>query len=186
MPLKRREFLKGLPVLLLSGGILTGCGKERKRGVEFQCMEAVYYDEKVLEKFCDTVVPGSSSDPDGIVGAVDTCALNLMFDESLMFKKVAPIIAFMIDEKAKVLYGKGFVHLNLDERTEVVKVLQSEFPLINLVMKFVKSAFYAGGYSSEGWKWMGYPGPNRGYFNDPQFSFWGPVCKEKTKDGNMP
>lgn len=186
MPVNRREFLKGLSIFFLGGGIFNGCGKERKMRFEFQCLEADSYDEKILEKFCDTIIPGSSSDPEGIPGAVETCALNFMYDESLMFKKFAPLVAFIIDGKAKILYGRGFIQLSLDERTEVVKILQQEFPLLNLVMKFVKSAFYAGGYSDEGWKYMGYPGPNKGYFNDPQFSFWGPVCREKTEDGNMP
>lgn len=169
----------------LSALLFGKCGSEKIVEFAVQCLNPEEWHQKVLHAFCDTIVPGRNSDPEGSPGAIDVCALNLLYDDSLMFKKVAPLFAEIIEGRAREIYGRSFIHLSLQEREEVIEVCLEEQPLLILVIRLIKSAFYAGGYSSEGMKYMGYPGPNYGYFNDPEFSFRKPVSREKTEDGNM-
>ncbi len=184
--LTRRDLLRTLSLSALSALISGRCGDEKAFEFTLHCLNPEKGHQKILHAFCDAVIPGRNSDPEGSPGAVDVCSLNLLYDDSFMFKKIAPLIAEMIDRKATRIYRTSFWNLSLEKREKVIKEVLEEFPLLILVIKLVKSAFYAGGFSTEGLEYMGYPGSNSGYFNDPQFSFRKPVSREKTKDGNMP
>ncbi len=186
MGITRREFNRLLPAALLSVALLEGCGESRQKKFAPQCLSPSTEDQKILCRFCEAVIPGPREDPTGAPGALEVCAQNFMYDDSLMFRKIAPTVSFMLEQKARKIYGKSFTALTLQECTEVILAVEEEFPQLTLVIRFVKTAFYAGGLSNAGWKYMGYRGPNMGYFNDPQFTFGRPVCRERTSDGIMP
>ena len=185
MGITRRKFNRLLyfTMFSLASG---GCTLWEEEESPSQCITPFTEDQKILFRFCEAVVPGKSEDPEDSPGAPEVCAMNYMYDDSLLFRKIAPTVSFLLEQKSRKLFKKSFINLGLDERIEVILAVKEEFPQIILLIRFVKSAFYGGGYSDVGWRYMGYNGPNLGYFNDPQFSFRRPVGRELTQDGNMP
>ncbi len=154
--------------------------------VKGACAEAVTADEKTVAAIVDTVVPGPASDPDGYPGALDTCAFNLIYDEFYPFVSALPFLLALVNKKSDNKYGKTFEELDLVKRTQVLKESESAVPLMRLAYRFIRSAFYAANYNMVGAKHFGWPGPNLGYTEHKDFSFGKAICKEMTKDGNLP
>ena len=150
------------------------------------CAQAMTADEKTVAAIVDTVVPGPASDPDGYPGALDTCALNLIYDEFYPFVSALPFLLALVNKKADNTYGVKFVELDLVKRTAVLKESESALPLMRLAYRFIRSAFYAANYNMVGAQHFGWPGPNLGYTEHADFTFNKAVSKELTKDGNLP
>ena len=154
--------------------------------LEGACAQAITDDEKTVAAVVDTVVPGPASDPDGYPGALDTCALNLIYDEFYPFVSALPFLLALVNKKAHNKYGVKFIELDLVKRTAVLKESESALPLMRLAYRFIRSAFYAANYNMVGAKHFGWPGPNLGYAEHKDFTFGKAVSKELTKDGNLP
>ena len=154
--------------------------------VKGACAVAVTDDEKTVAAIVDTVVPGPASDPDGYPGALDTCALNLIYDEFYPFVSALPFLLALVDKKADNKYGVKFVQLDLVKRTEILRASESALPLMRLAYRFIRSAFYGAAYTMRGTEYMGWPGPNLGYLDHPELSFREALADELTDDGNLP
>ncbi len=154
--------------------------------VKGACAQPVSDEEKTVAAVVDTVVPGPESDPDGYPGALDSCALNLIYDEFYPFVSALPFLLAMVNKKADNKYSVKFVALDLAKRTEILKEAEDALPLMRLAYRFIRSAFYAANYNMVGAKHFGWPGPNLGYVEHADFTFGRAVSKELTKDGNLP
>jgi hypothetical protein len=198
-PLDRREFLDllralglGLP---LSSAALAACAEGVRRDLartfpdlppQAACRTPGSAAEKTLLAFVDAVVPGRESDPTGEPGAVEACALNVLFDPALPFAGITGIFVSALDSVAQGSYGRPFAELDLDSRTRALVEAESRLPVLGYAFKFVRAAFYVGLYNHVGPDLLGYPGGNLGYLADPDFSLRRPVGRERTSDGNMP
>lgn len=184
--LSRREFIirigKYSLVLALP---LPGCGSQAKTEVAPACRAALTHEEKTFAALADTTVPGRETDPSGAPGAVEACALNLVYDEKMPILQVAPLLVGLLDGAARDLYQRDFVDLNLEERTQTVLESEKRLPLLGYLLKLIRAAFYGGYFSDIGLKYLGYPGPNLGYVN-LGFSFGEKMSEELTTDGNLP
>lgn len=142
--------------------------------------------EKTLAAVVDTVVPGPSTDPDGAPGGLEACALNLLFDDFYPFRANAAALSALIDLEASADYGKKFVECSYKQRVQVLRKAEEGMPILRLVYKAIRSAFYGGAYNGVGLTYLAYPGPNLGYRHVPASSFRKPVCRELTETGWMP
>ena len=193
----RRSFL--LSVGLLSSGLLTGLGvaswKEKlglsttgTKGAPY-CRKPRTHEEETMEAVAATIIPGPEVDPDGIVGAVEVCALNVVYDPTFYIKPLIPLLVKDLDFWSLFGHGKQFKQLPGDKRLEVLRDRYEHaiFPLNQayyLVVVTVKGAFYAAPFSTEGLDSLDYPGPTIGY--DVRCSFGRPMSSEMTPDGNLP
>ena len=150
------------------------------------CVEAETEEERVVAALVDTVVPGSGSDPDGVPGALDCCALNLIQDAFYPFRDYLPLIVPAVQGLAQELYGRGLPECDLEQRTEVLKRAEEALPVIRLAYRFVRSAFYGAAYTMRGTEELGWPGPTLGYADHPELSFREKLADELTDDGNLP
>jgi len=196
----RREFLKlagkGTFGAALAAGVFTGPLRELYARVKYPdpdheplegaCVEALTDDEKKVAAIVDTVVPGEDVDPDGIPGARESCALNLIYDEFYPFVQALPFMLLLVDTKAGSLHGKTFMECTFNERTKVLREAEDSLPLIRLAYRFIRSTFYASTYNMVGAAHLNWPGPNLGYTDHPDFSFNAPLSRELTRDGNLP
>jgi hypothetical protein len=200
MGIGRRGFLK------LGGGITLGTavalalfrGPFRRAAADIQlpspdytplegaCHAPLTAEEQLVAAMVDTVVPGTQTDPEGLPGALDCCAMNLIYDEFYPFVDYLPILVPLVDTTADSQYGKGFVECDLVERTEVLRAVEESLPFVRLAYRFIRSTFYAGMYSLKGTSYLRWPGPNLGYRDHEDFSFGTAVCSELTEDGNLP
>ncbi|MCX5868271.1 MAG: DUF5987 family protein [Proteobacteria bacterium] len=182
----RREFIikigKFSLVLTLP---LPACGGKKKTENAPVCLAALTHDEKTFSALADTIVPGCQTDPSGAPGAVEACALNLIYDDKMPIVEVATLLVSLLDGAARDLYQRDFVDLNLEERTQAVLESEKRLPLLSWLLKLIRSAFYVGYFSDIGLKYLGYPGPNLGYVN-LGFSFGEKMSEELTPDGNLP
>lgn len=182
----RREFIikigKFSLVLTLP---LPACGGKKKTENAPVCLAALTHDEKTFSALADTIVPGCQTDPSGAPGAVEACALNLIYDDKMPIAEVATMLVSLLDGAARDLYQRDFVDLNLEERTQAVLESEKRLPLLSWLLKLIRSAFYVGYFSDIGLKYLGYPGPNLGYVN-LGFSFGEKMSEELTPDGNLP
>jgi len=150
------------------------------------CIEAQTDEERTVAAIVDTVVPGSKSDPAGIPGALDCCALNLIYDAFYPFVDSLPVILPMVDSFAERDHGLPFRECDLDQRTGVLSEVEELLPFIRLAYRFIRSAFYGAAYTMRGTHYVKWPGPNLGYQEHPDFSFREAVSRELTEDGNLP
>ena len=150
------------------------------------CHQAVTTEEKTVAAIVDTVVPGRQSDPEGDPGAIDSCAVNLIYDEFWPFVSALPLILSLVNNLASDLHSKTFLECDLKQRTQVLAQAETKLPLIRLAYRFIRSAFYAVNFNMVGAGYLSWPGPNLGYLDHEEFSFRKPVSKELTKDGNLP
>lgn len=149
------------------------------------CMQPQTEDEKIIYAMCDTILPGMSSDPTGAPGAVDACTMDVVYDKFYGIIQVISPVLLIINAEAKNNEGRNFYELNLDQRTTVLKSVESMLGIIDQVYMFMKGPFYIGIISRLGLDYMGDPGPNLGY-RDQDFSFYKPMSQEMTSDGNLP
>ncbi len=149
------------------------------------CMQPMTADEKTVYALCDTVLPGMASDPTGAPGAVDVCTVDLMYDKFYGIAQDLPLVLPLINAEAHKEYGKDLYELDLAQRTAVLKNVEKMLGLVGQIYMFVKGPFYIGILSRAGLDYMGDPGANLGYVNQ-DFSFYRPMSKEMTSDGNLP
>jgi hypothetical protein len=154
--------------------------------LEGACVEAQSAEERTVAAIVDTIVPGRTSDPAGGPGALDSCALNLIYDDFFPFASNLPLILPLVDGLATDLFAKPFVDCALGERTEVLRRAEEMLPFIRLAYRFIRSTVYAGNYNYVGTTYLDWPGPNLGYVDHPDFSFGEPLSDELTLDGNLP
>jgi hypothetical protein len=200
-PLDRRKFLARCgrwSVAVLLGSIGYHLGRAEEGLDEFTspgfprpplpgaCLEPVGTLEKTLAAVVDTVVPGTTTDPEGHPGALESCALNLLLDDFYPFRSYASLIVSLVDAIGQQLHASTFLDADYQQRLEVLIKAQEDLPVLRLAYRAIRSAFYGGAYNGIGLDFVGYPGPNLGYRHLPEASFRLPVCKELTEDGWMP
>ena len=190
--LTRREFLKqagaGAASVTLLASILESCGDAlvgQCGGAGVACRVPTTDDERTFVAIADTVVPGCASDPDGRPGAVEGCVLNLASDPALRVSTFVPLLVSVADTESQSSFGRRFVELSLEERTQVLAQAESLAPTLSYAFRFFRAAHYGGLYNDAGPRSLGYPGGNLGYIDDADFSFRRPIGSERTKDGNM-
>lgn len=154
--------------------------------LEGACHEPLTQEQQIVAAMVDTVVPGTQTDPEGLPGALDCCAMNLIYDEFYPFVDYLPILVPLIDSTADNQHDKGFLECDLTERTEVLRSVEESLPFVRLAYRFIRSTFYAGMYNLKGTNYLKWPGPNLGYRDHEDFSFREAVCSEMTEDGNLP
>jgi hypothetical protein len=198
--MERRKFLKemgkwSMGILLAEAGLKISYAGEISQ--EFQspgftrtplpdaCILPFTDVEKTLAAVIDTVVPGAETDPDKEPGALEACAMNLLFDDYYPFRSYANLIAGLMDTIAQNKYSKNFIDLNLDERVAVLVESEEMLPVLRLAYRAIRSAFYGGAYNGVGLSYVQYPGPNLGFRHIKEASFRKAVCKEMTFTGWM-
>ncbi|MBI5526927.1 MAG: gluconate 2-dehydrogenase subunit 3 family protein [Deltaproteobacteria bacterium] len=149
------------------------------------CIQATTETERTLALLVETVVPGPETDPDGAPGGVESCALNLLADDYYPFRAYAEGLASIINVQAQGDFGKPFADLAYKQRLGVLVAAQESLPILRMVYRAIRSAFYGGAYNGVGLTYLGYPGPNLGYRHIPEASFRRAVCKELTTTGWM-
>jgi len=189
--LNRREFFKWIgkaTVALSIFGLIDqlSCGTvTQTTSSSSQYMQPQTDDEKTVYALCDTILPGSASDPTGAPGAIDVGTLDFVYDKFYGVEQNLPLVLPLINAEAKRKYGKPLYELDLDQRTTVLANVESMLGLIDQIYMFIKGPFFIGIISNLGLEYMGDPGPNLGYRND-DFSFYQPMSREMTSDGNLP
>lgn len=189
--LDRREFFKWLgkvSVAISMFGLIDqiSCGTvPQTSGQSSQYMQPITDDEKTVYAICDTIIPGRTSDPTGAPGAVDVGTMDFVYDKFYGVVQNLPLVLPLFNAQAQQQYGKPLYELNLEQRTNVLKNVQSELDIIDQIYMFIKGPFYIGIISRDGLDYMEDPGPNLGYRND-DFSFNQQMSKEMTVDGNLP
>jgi len=182
----RREFIVRIGKYSLVLALpLPACGSKEKTESAPACLAALTHNEKTFSALADTIVPGSETDPSGGPGAVESCALNVIYDDKMPIAEVATMLVGLLDGAARDLYQRDFVDLNLEERTQAVLESEKRLPLLSWFLKLIRAAFYVGYLSDVGLKYLGYPGPNLGYVN-LGFTFGEKMSEELTADGNLP
>jgi hypothetical protein len=189
--LNRREFFKWLgkvSVVISMFGLIDqiSCGTASQTAQQLsQYMQPITDDEKTVYAICDTILPGMASDPTGAPGAVDVGTMDFVYDKFYGVVQELPLVLPLFNGEAQQQYGKPLYELNPDQRTTVLKNVESILGLIDQIYMFVKGPFYIGIINSIGPEYMGDPGPNLGYRNQ-DFSFYKPMSNEMTADGNLP
>ena len=150
------------------------------------CLQPETETEKILAAVVDTVIPGADLDPDQAPGGMDSCALNLLFDDYYPFRAQAGVLASLMNLVSQGEYSKNFLEITYEQRIQVLLKAEEEMPILRLAYRAIRSAFYGGAYNGVGLEYLKYPGPNLGYRHIPQASFRKPVCKEMTETGWMP
>jgi hypothetical protein len=150
------------------------------------CLQPVTDVEKVLAAVVDTVVPGADTDPNGDPGALEACALNLMFDEYYPFKGYADLIATVMNQAAQNSFQTDFLSATYEQRLEVLVEAQEALPVLRLAYRAIRSAFYGGAYNGIGLTFVHYPGPNLGYRHLPEFSSGTAISTEASATGWLP
>jgi len=182
----RREFIVRIGKYSLVLALpLPACGSKEKTESAPACLAALTHNEKTFSALADTIVPGSETDPSGGPGAIESCALNVIYDDKMPIAEVATMLVGLLDGAARDLYQRDFVDLNLEERTQAVLESEKRLPLLSWFLKLIRAAFYVGYLSDVGLKYLGYPGPNLGYVN-LGFTFGEKMSEELTADGNLP
>lgn len=144
------------------------------------------HDGRVIAALCDTVVPGKHRDPNGTLGALDVNAPEMFFDTRLPAAPVVPLVVALLDGQAKKDYGgRAFDALTPAERDLVLSEILISIDIFEFAVQLVKLATFTAENMG---KSLGYPGPNGGYFNHPDFSFRQALAKPHplTIDGNLP
>jgi hypothetical protein len=136
-----------------------------------------------IAAFCDTVVPGAYRDPEGTPGAIDVGAVGPFFDDALPAAPFVPLLATLLDAYARDVAGGTFLEASPEERDEALAKLLDEVDLVEFAVQLAKLAYYV---SEPAEHVLGFPGPNPGYVDDPDFSFGVPLATEITGDGNLP
>ncbi|MCL5277262.1 MAG: gluconate 2-dehydrogenase subunit 3 family protein [Deltaproteobacteria bacterium] len=189
--LNRREFFQWLgraTVIVSLFGLMDqlGCGSVPKAGQQSSMgMVPVTEDEKTVYAVCDTILPGRDSDPTGAPGAVDVGTFEFVYDKFYGVVQFLPVILSLINAEAQKDYGNKFYELGLEQRTTVLRNVETTLGIVDQVYMFMKGPFYIGITSRLGMDYMGDPGPNLGYVNH-DFSFYRPMSGEMTSDGNLP
>ena len=138
---------------------------------------------RTIAAFCDTVVPGKHRDPMGAPGAIDVGAPALFFDPELPAGPYLGILVLTLDAFAKLEGGTGFANIDVATRERALARAIQEIAILEFAVQLAKLATFAAPAMGT---YLGYPGANAGYINDPDFSFKRAMSREITGDGNLP
>lgn len=138
---------------------------------------------RTIAVFCDTVIPGSHRDPTGAPGAIDAGAAALFFDPELPALAFVPLLVAYLDLVANNAHGVPFAHLAAGDRDAVLDTALASLDLLDFAVQLAKLAFFS---TAAAGCWLGYPGANAGYVDDPDFSYGVALADELTTDGNLP
>ena len=199
MTLDRRRFLE-LSGKVTFGGVLSAVllrGSDPAlaallypdpdyRALDGACIQPRSEEERLVALIVDTVVPSAASDPDGVPGALDCCALNLLYDGYFPFTDYLPLILPAVEGVAQEGFSRPFSQCDLDARTEVLAAVEELLPVVRLAFRFIRSTFYGAAYTMRGTEWVRWPGPSLGYAEHPELSFREALSEELTDDGNLP
>ncbi len=142
-------------------------------------------DEKTVYAVCEAILPGTASDPSGAPGANDVGTMNVVYDKFYPAVQYLPPVIALINSAAWSKYNKKFYDLDMPGRTDVLAGIEGSLQIIDLLYEYMKAPFYVGILSDAGLRYMGFPGPNLGY-RDEDFSFFKPMSREMTPNGNRP
>jgi hypothetical protein len=188
----RREFIRRVSVLA-GAFALPACSDDQRRPEAADAAPGASdlptlggapdtHEGHVVAAFCDTVVPGAYRDPLGKPGGIDVGAPGLFFDPTLPAAQYVTLLVVTLDGYSRVANrGRQFDEIDPDERTAALASAEDGEDLIQFAIQLGKLAFYS---SAEAGTYLGYPGPNTGYWADGNFSFGIPLSREITKDGN--
>ncbi len=142
------------------------------------------HDGQTIAAFCDTVIPGMYRDPLGKPGAIDADTPALFFDPALPAAPLVPLLTVLLDGASRRANGgRSFATITPAEREATLIAAVGDVPELEFGIQLVKLGFYSAdvvhGY-------LGYPGANTGYRNDPDFTFGVAMATERTTDGNLP
>ena len=138
---------------------------------------------RTIAAFCDTVIPGKHRDPKNALGAIDVGAPALFFDPELPALALLPLLTLTLDGAARALPGgRVFAQLTPGEREQALERALASMDLLEFAVQLVKLGYLSSAGAATH---LGYPGPNPGYMQDPDFSFRKALSKELTKDGNL-
>ncbi|HAZ14274.1 MAG: hypothetical protein A2X86_18790 [Bdellovibrionales bacterium GWA2_49_15] len=182
----RRDFLKsGTGLFLLTGmGGLSAPLAASERG------NANPYNDKLFLALYETIIPGAAFDPTGAPGAIEAGTVQFLAQTEKSNTLPIPVglirsyLRIALNLKAMWRYRKGFVHLNLAQRTEVAKRVE-RLPGIPLVYRLIRAPFYTASINRVGYDYLGYPGANRGY-SDHSFKMALSESHSRAVDGNLP
>lgn len=133
---------------------------------------------------CDTVMPGRHRDPLGKPGAIDTGTPGMFFDPLLPAAPLVPLLVVLLDGASRrINAGRLFTALTPDEREATLVTAVGDVPELEFGIQLVKLGFYSSDAMRD---YLGYPGANPGYLNDPDFTFGRAMATERTTDGNLP
>ena len=138
---------------------------------------------RAIAAFVDTIVPGAHRDPTGAPGALDAGGAAAFFDPELPALAFVPLLVSLLDSFADELRpGATFVSLTPSVR-ELAVEQATEVEQMGFAVQLAKLSYYA---SAPAACHLGYPGPNPGYYDHPDFTFGEAVTTEITDDGNYP
>jgi hypothetical protein len=185
MNLSRREFIQ-LSAATYSAFVLSGCtgNPSDPNSPRLPSLGGApdSHDGHVVAAFVDTIVPGKHRDPKGTPGALDVGAAGMFFDPDLPALKLVPLLVTFLDGGANRLFNNDFDQLRPDQRDAVVDDSLANFPPLEFAVQLAKLAYFS---SDGGQAAMKYPGPNAGYWQDPDFTYGVALTREITKDGNL-
>jgi hypothetical protein len=141
------------------------------------------HDGHVIAAFVDTIVPGRHRDPEGQPGGIDVGAPALFFDPALPALGYVNLLVTYLDGTARGLFGRDFAEASPEERDAAVEQALASFAPMEFAVQLAKLAYYSTAAAGQA---LGYPGPNPGYVDDPDFSFGVALTTEITGDGNLP
>jgi hypothetical protein len=139
-----------------------------------------------IATLCDTVIPGAHRDPTGAPGAIDAGVPALFFDRALPAAALVGLIRTVLDGVASEVAGRAFSRLTVEQRETALQMALDRLPEAEFAVQLVRLGYYASPVAA---RHLGYPGPNPGYRDDPDFSFGpDPLAREITTgtDGNFP
>ncbi|MGD8524411.1 MAG: DUF5987 family protein [Desulfobacterales bacterium] len=184
--LSRREFLKRLTVICGSGaaGIsYLAPGSDAAEAVDF---ENTWLQEKTLQAFADTIIPGPNSDPEGSPGGLEAGALEVLYDPYYGLTPVIDLLTRNLNRSSLWWCHRLFKDLDLNQRTAIV-LFKDNFSLSKLVYEhaemLVKLSFYGAIINDVGTDYIYFPGPAHGYSD---YSFKKQFAQPQTEDGNLP
>jgi hypothetical protein len=188
----RRDFIRAVSALAGAFALPACSDNERRPGVPDAAPGSFdlpslggapnTHEGRVIAAFCDTVVPGAYRDPLGKPGAIDAGAPALFFDPTLPALQYVSLLVTVLDGFSRTKNdGRDFDAVGPDGRDAALAAAEDSQDLIQFAIQLAKLAFYS---SSTAGDYLGYPGPNTGYWADPDFSFGIALSREITKDGN--
>lgn len=142
--------------------------------------------QRTVAAIVDTVVPGPESDPAGGPGALEAGALNLIYDRFYPAWDYLDSVVVLVDHTARQEFSATFEELELEQREQVLLEAQELLPFLRHLYRFIRGVFFADLHSGTGSDYLGFPGPNLGYIEHPDFSFRRPMSEELSDDGNLP
>lgn len=140
------------------------------------------HEGRVVAAFCDTIVPGRHRDPKNTPGALDVGAAGMFFDPELPALALVPLLVSFLDGGSNRLFDADFDELKPAQRDAVVEDSLAGFPPMEFAVQLAKLAYFS---SAGGQEALLYPGANRGYREDPDFTFGSALTREITRDGNF-